>query len=76
MFLRPNPYVVKVPTLVHGVEVYEGLQLLSWWLIPYLSENTDIRGAHELLTEDVEAVGWRTRSVMKSLQITNILLLV
>jgi hypothetical protein len=57
MFLRPTPYIAKVFTLVHGVEVYEGLQLLSWWLVPYLSEDSDISGAHKLLTENVEAVG-------------------
>jgi hypothetical protein len=65
MFLRPTPYVVKIPTPVHGIEVDKGLQLLSWWPIPYLSEDPNISGAHELLTEDVQAVGWHSISVIK-----------
>ena len=55
--LRPLPNVLEVAACVLGVEIDE----CFWrcWIPPYLPEHADVDCAHELLPENVEAVGLR-----------------
>lgn len=51
----PFPDGIKVPARMLGVEVH-----IRFWRVtvpPYLAQHTYVDGTHELLTDDVEAVG-------------------
>lgn len=55
MLLGPRPDGLKIATRVLGVEVWVRAGLLL--VPPDLAEDGNVDGAHELLPEDVEAVG-------------------
>ena len=56
MLLRPLPHGIEVPAFVTRIEI--GIRFRGGLVPPYLPEYGDVHGAHELLAEDVEAVGW------------------
>ena len=62
MSLRPCSYGVKTPAFMSGIEVNVRLcKRGRGWLEPDLSQNTNIDATHELLSNYVEAVGWKIR---------------
>lgn len=57
MILRPPPDGFKISAAMLRVEVHEWLRIqLSFWLPPYLPENTNVGDTHQLLAQDVQAV--------------------
>ena len=55
--LGPVTNGIEVTAAMFRVEVNEWLRSIG--VNPDLTENSDVHGAHELLPQDVEAVGWR-----------------
>lgn len=60
MYLRPSPDILEVPTCMLGIEVYVRKWLL--FIHPYLPQDCDVHGTHELLANNVEAVCYKTIS--------------
>ena len=62
MSICPRSYGVKIPAFMSGIEVDVRLcKRGRGWLEPDLSQNTNIDATHELLSNYVEAVGWKIR---------------
>lgn len=56
---RPLPNVVVVAADVLGVEIDKGVwRVFARYCVPHLAEDADIDGAHQLLSNDVEAVSY------------------
>jgi hypothetical protein len=66
MGFRPPPHAVKIPALVYGIEIRVGLR--SLFIPPHLSEDSDIHGAHELLTKNIETMCWSPLAVQSELE--------
>jgi hypothetical protein len=56
MLLCPISNRLKIPALMDGVEVDEGLWTLAWRLIPDLAKHANVNRTHQLLTQDIEAM--------------------
>jgi hypothetical protein len=56
MLLCPVTNCTEVSALVDSVEVNECFWRLAFRLVPYLAQDTNVYGTHQLLAQDVKTV--------------------
>jgi hypothetical protein len=66
MLKGPLPHRIKIPTLMLSIEIWKRKWLIS--IPPYLPKNSDVDGAHQLLAKDIEAMGFNSHIISKTLE--------